>query len=201
MPAQASPLRIGRHPTVERRRPTRHRITRNTDRRRRRRHPIPPRPPTCRLRPTHRHRDGGNEAYRPPAEGGYSGNGGFGQPYAPPPNVNETRPYASGDNAPPPYRSRDNNRGDGTFSTDEIKGAGHQFFGSISQGLASVIEHAFRKQGRPNGYILGEDAGGAFIAGLRYGKGTLYTKDAGSFPIYWQGRPSASTTAPKAPRP
>ena len=130
---------------------------------------------------------GGNDSYRPPSDGGTSGNGGFGQPYAPPPNANETRPYASGDNPPPPYRSRDNYRGDGTYSTDEIKGAGHQFFGSISQGLASVIEHAFRKQGRPNGYILGEDAGGAFIAGLRYGQGTLYTKDAGSYPVYWQG--------------
>lgn len=127
-----------------------------------------------------------SDAYRPPSDGGYSGNSGFGQPYAPPPSVNETRPYASGD-TPPPYRSRESNRGDGTFSTDEIRGAGHQFFGSISQGLASVIEHAFRKQGRPNGYILGDDAGGAFIAGLRYGQGTLYTKDAGSYPIYWQG--------------
>ena len=130
---------------------------------------------------------GGNETYRPPAGGGNGDGGGFGQPYAPPPSVNEARPYANGDTAPPPYRSRENNRGDGTFSTDEINGAGHQFFGSISQGLASVVEHAFRKQGRPNGYILGEDAGGAFIAGLRYGKGTLYTKDAGSYPVYWQG--------------
>ena len=41
--------------------------------------------------------------------------------------------------------------------------------------------------GRPNGYILGEDAGGAFVAGLRYGEGTLYTKDAGAHKVYWQG--------------
>jgi hypothetical protein len=53
--------------------------------------------------------------------------------------------------------------------------------------LASVIEHAFRKQGRPNGYILGEDLGGAFIAGLRYGEGWLYTKEAGKHKVYWQG--------------
>ena len=66
-------------------------------------------------------------------------------------------------------------------------GAGHRFFGSISQGFASAIEYVFKRQGRPNGYILGEDAGGAFIAGLRYGEGVLQTKDAGSRKVYWQG--------------
>ena len=50
-----------------------------------------------------------------------------------------------------------------------------------------MIEHAFAKSGRPNGYILGTDGGGAFIAGLRYGEGTLYTKDAGTHRVYWQG--------------
>ena len=63
---------------------------------------------------------------------------------------------------------------------DEIKGAGHRFFGKVSMDLARVIEYAFQRAGRPNGYILGEEAGGAFIAGLRYGEGTLYTKDAGN---------------------
>ena len=57
----------------------------------------------------------------------------------------------------------------------------------MSEGLASVVEYAFQKSGRPNGYILGEDAGGAFVAGLRYGEGTLYTKDAGVHKVYWQG--------------
>jgi hypothetical protein len=65
--------------------------------------------------------------------------------------------------------------------------AGHRFFGSISQGLASAVEWAFQQAGRPNGYVLGEDAGGAFIAGLRYGEGRLFTKDAGTHRVYWQG--------------
>ena len=69
----------------------------------------------------------------------------------------------------------------------EILAAGHGFFGSISKGMASVVEYAFQKQGRPNGYILGQDAGGAFVAGLRYGEGTLYTRDAGTHRVYWQG--------------
>ena len=69
--------------------------------------------------------------------------------------------------------------GDGTFSMEEIKGTGHRVFGKVSVGFAKVVEHAFSRYGRPNGYILGEEAGGAFVAGLRYGEGVLYTKDAG----------------------
>ena len=74
-----------------------------------------------------------------------------------------------------------------TYEMGEITAAGHRFFGSVSQDLASVIEYAFRRSGRPNGYILGEEGGGAFVAGLRYGEGVLYTKDAGERRVYWQG--------------
>lgn len=77
--------------------------------------------------------------------------------------------------------------GDGTFSRSEIKETGHRFFGRVSMGLARVIEYAFSRAGRPNGYILGEDAGGAIVAGVRYGEGVLYTKDAGRHRVYWQG--------------
>lgn len=73
------------------------------------------------------------------------------------------------------------------YSSSEILEAGHSFFGTVSSGLAQVVEYAFQRAGRPNGYILGEEAGGAVIAGLRYGEGTLYTKDAGQRQVYWQG--------------
>jgi len=86
------------------------------------------------------------------------------------------RPYV-----PPEAESKD------TFTLEEIKDSGHRFFGRVSMGFAHVVEYAFQRAGRPNGYILGEEAGGAFIAGLRYGEGTLYTKDAGKFKVYWQG--------------
>ena len=69
----------------------------------------------------------------------------------------------------------------------EIVDAGHHFFGDISKGLASIVERAADQWGRPNGYILGEEAGGAFIGGLRFGDGTLYTKDAGDLRVFWQG--------------
>ena len=74
-----------------------------------------------------------------------------------------------------------------TYGPDDISGAGHRFFGRVTTDLASVIEYAFRQNGRPNGYILGEEGGGAFVAGLRYGEGTLFTKSAGNHKVYWQG--------------
>ena len=75
----------------------------------------------------------------------------------------------------------------GSYSMEEIVGEGHRFFGSTSGGLASVVEKAFQKYGLPNGYILGEEASGAFIAGLRFGEGTLFTKNAGEHRMFWQG--------------
>ena len=99
--------------------------------------------------------------------------GGPGTPYEAP---NGGNPPANGASA----------RG-GTFSPEEIEGAGHRFFGRVSREFAQVVEYAFQRAGRPNGYILGEEAGGAIVAGLRYGEGTLYTKDAGNHKVFWQG--------------
>ena len=73
------------------------------------------------------------------------------------------------------------------YSSDEIIDAGHHFFGGVSKGIASIVEKAADQWGQPNGYILGEEAGGAFIGGLRYGDGTLYTKNAGDLRVFWQG--------------
>ncbi len=73
------------------------------------------------------------------------------------------------------------------FSPGELIDTGHRFFGTVSRGLASVIERAISNWGLPNGYILGQEAGGAFVGGLRYGEGTLYTKNAGDLRVYWQG--------------
>ena len=73
------------------------------------------------------------------------------------------------------------------YSSNEIIDAGHHFFGSVSHGLAMVVEKAVSKWGLPNGYILGEEASGAFIGGLRYGDGTLYTRNAGDVRVFWEG--------------
>jgi len=84
---------------------------------------------------------------------------------------------------PPPAQPPTNNQ----FSAGELVETGHHFFGTVSRGLASIIEKAVSQWGLPNGYILGEEAGGAFVGGLRYGDGTLYTKNAGDVRVYWQG--------------
>ncbi len=73
------------------------------------------------------------------------------------------------------------------YSSNELIDAGHRFFGGISRGLAMVVEKAVSQWGQPNGYVLGEEAGGAFVGGLRYGDGTLYTKNAGDLRVFWQG--------------
>ena len=73
------------------------------------------------------------------------------------------------------------------FTPGELVNAGHRFFGTISRGLATVIETAVSQWGQPNGYVLGEEASGAFFGGLRFGEGMLYTKNAGDLKVYWQG--------------
>jgi hypothetical protein len=74
-----------------------------------------------------------------------------------------------------------------TFRPGEVVDSGHRFFGSVSRGLALTVEEAGRRWGEPNGYILGQEGGGAVVAGVRYGEGTLYTRNAGKRRIYWQG--------------
>ena len=73
------------------------------------------------------------------------------------------------------------------FTSGELVSAGQQFFGTVSRSLASLIEKAVGQWGLPNGYVLGEEAGGAFFGGLRYGEGMLYTKNAGDLKVFWQG--------------
>ncbi len=73
------------------------------------------------------------------------------------------------------------------YTTQEIVDAGHGFFGSTSGGLAKIVEKAFQSYGLPNGYILGQEASGAFIGGLTYGEGEMFTKNAGQHDVFWQG--------------
>ncbi len=73
------------------------------------------------------------------------------------------------------------------FTTNELVDSGHKFFGTISRGLAQAVEASVRRWGQPNAYILGQEASGAFFAGARYGEGTMYTRNAGDLPVYWQG--------------
>ena len=73
------------------------------------------------------------------------------------------------------------------FSPEEIIDDGQRFFGTVSRGLAQGVQEACRRWGLPNAYILGQEASGAFVGGLRYGEGKMYTRNAGSQRIFWQG--------------
>jgi len=83
---------------------------------------------------------------------------------------------------PPPAQHRSD-----TFKPDEIIHAGHRFFGTVSRGLAEVVQEAFSRWGEPNGYVLGQEGSGAIVVGLRYGDGKLYTKNAGDRRVFWEG--------------
>ncbi len=78
-------------------------------------------------------------------------------------------------------------RSGNTFRSEELVGSGHKFFGNVSRGLALAVEEAVRRWGEPNGYVLGQEASGAFVAGLRFGEGMLYTRNAGDRRVFWQG--------------
>ncbi|HTE78217.1 MAG TPA: DUF1134 domain-containing protein [Xanthobacteraceae bacterium] len=93
---------------------------------------------------------------------------------APQPPPSEVTP-----SSPPPTTSQ--------FSSNEVINAGNHFFGSVSHGLATIVEKAVSQWGLPNGYILGEEVSGAFVGGLRYGDGMLYTRNAGDLRVFWQG--------------
>jgi len=74
-----------------------------------------------------------------------------------------------------------------TYGEDDLIGAAEGVFGKGAEGLAGLIEDLLRKQGEPNGYIVGREAGGAFIVGARYGSGTLHHKVEGKRKVYWTG--------------
>ena len=75
------------------------------------------------------------------------------------------------------------------YTPGELVNTGQRFFGSVSRGLASLIERAVGLWGLPNGYVLGEEAGGAFFGGFRYGgDGMLYTSAPMACPRSRTGR-------------
>ncbi|WP_375623450.1 MULTISPECIES: DUF1134 domain-containing protein [unclassified Bartonella] len=73
------------------------------------------------------------------------------------------------------------------YSLQEIIDSGHIFFGKTASGLAVAIQNIFSQYGYPNAYILGEEASGAFFAGLTYGEGMVFTKSYGQHKVFWQG--------------
>ena len=69
-----------------------------------------------------------------------------------------TQAYPPPASSPPPA-SNPPSQG-GQYSSNEVVDAGHRFFGTVSRGLAEIVEKAGSQWGLPNGYVLGQEAGG-----------------------------------------
>jgi hypothetical protein len=74
-----------------------------------------------------------------------------------------------------------------TYSDDELVNRVSDFLGVTAESAGAAIERAFKDNGRPTGYIAGEEGSGAFGFGLRYGRGLLYMKGRPTEEVYWQG--------------
>ncbi|CAN5231776.1 DUF1134 domain-containing protein [soil metagenome] len=110
---------------------------------------------------------------RYPARPGYDANG---------------EPYARRDlQTPDPEPQYPANSRAETFSRDEIVNSVSDFMGVTAEAAGAAIERIFANNGRPTGYIAGEELSGAFIGGVRYGKGLLYMKRRPSQQVFWQG--------------
>ncbi len=81
----------------------------------------------------------------------------------------------------------DSRPNEGTYEEGDIAVEVGNFFGEGAEGIADVLNKVFADQGRPNGYIKGEEAGGALVVGVRYGKGTLHLKNGEIRDVYWRG--------------
>ena len=77
--------------------------------------------------------------------------------------------------------------GGSTIPRKDVFSAAEGVFGKGAEGLADLIEDLLRDQGEPSAYITGREAGGAFIAGLRYGSGILHHQIEGDRPVFWTG--------------
>ncbi|MCL9998780.1 MAG: EipA family protein [Erythrobacter sp.] len=108
----------------------------------------------------------------------------FGDFAAPP--AADTVPVAPAEGDVAPVTTAPQAAGD-TYGEDDLIGAAEGVFGKGAEGLAKLIEDLLKKQGQPNGYIVGREAGGAFIVGARYGSGTLHHKVEGQQKVYWTG--------------
>ncbi len=86
-----------------------------------------------------------------------------------------------------PGTEADSRPNDGTYEEGDITVAVDNFFGEGAEGIADVLNKVFSDQGRPNGYITGEEAGGAFVIGVRYGKGKLHLKNGETRDVFWRG--------------
>ena len=74
-----------------------------------------------------------------------------------------------------------------TYEQQDVIAAAEGAFGKGAEGAAKLIEKAFKDLGQPNAYIVGREVSGAFVIGVRYGSGALFSKVEGEMPVFWTG--------------
>lgn len=74
-----------------------------------------------------------------------------------------------------------------SFSQNEIVSSVSDFLGVTVEAAGAAVERVFANNGRPTGYIAGEELSGAFAVGARYGRGLLYMKGREPVEVFWQG--------------
>lgn len=102
-------------------------------------------------------------------------------PVAPGDTVYPEGPAARNQVSPPSTPSSD------TIPREDVFTAAEDLFGKGAEGLAGILENILRDQGEPTAYIAGQEAGGAFVFGVRYGSGTMRHQIEGDRAVYWTG--------------
>lgn len=92
------------------------------------------------------------------------------------------RAESTSNGQPPAKESNENTYQQSTILKETVG-----FFGEGAEGTAKVVAKVFSDLGRPNGYIKGQEASGAFVVGARYGDGTLVLKRVGEVKVHWTG--------------
>jgi hypothetical protein len=99
-------------------------------------------------------------------------------------------PYYSGPETqatPTPAPKSELTRVEDTVAREDVFSAAEGVFGKGAEGLAGLLEKILKDQGQPVAYIAGREAGGAFVAGLRYGSGTMRHQVEGDRAVFWTG--------------
>lgn len=99
--------------------------------------------------------------------------GGPGSPPSPSPSATANPSYSAGKAE--------------TYNRDEIVNNVSDFLGVGAEAAGGAIERVFQDNGKPTAYIAGEEASGAFVGGVRYGRGLLYMKNREPIEVFWQG--------------
>ena len=103
------------------------------------------------------------------------------------PGLAHAQPPATEALPPPGPQTTYPSTGPSAYSQDEIVTNVSDFLGVTAEAAGATVERLFSKNGKPTAYIAGEEGSGAFVLGVRYGRGLLYMKDKPPLEVFWQG--------------